>query len=163
VLTDRVLPPVSRYVPHQGVEQLVVSPHDDLAGVVARLHAAGDEFDAIYDLTLLDPCNHDFRNAVTALSGLCGLGAKVHLILAGGVEESRLISVGRHLSKVGFVAVPGWTALLGGAAGSNFADPNVEPYLCADVDGAARPVAAVEFTRVGSSVADAPALAKLAV
>src|SRR5260221_193829 len=67
------------------------------------------------------------------------------------------------LAEIGFAATPGWTAVLGGAREPNFADPTIEPYLCADIDGAARPIAAVEFTRVGSSVADAPVLAKLAV
>ena len=163
VITDKVLPAVAEYVPHAPVRQLVVAPHANLAAAVASLCAGGGEFDAVYDLALLDPYDDSFGATVTALGSLCRPGAKVHLVLAGGEEEQRLIAIGRELAEVGLVAAAGWTALLGGTPKPGFADPNVEPYLCAAIDGRARPIAAVEFTRVGSSVADAPALAKFGI
>ncbi len=163
VLTDKVLPSVSEYLPHPRVQQLVVPPHAKLAAAVASLRAGGGEFDAIYNLALLDPYDDSFCDTVIALGSLCRPGAKVNLVLAGGAAEGRLMSIGRQLAEVGLVAVPDWTALLGGKPEPGFADPSVEPYLSADIDGIARPIAGVEFTRVGISGANAPGLVKFGV
>jgi hypothetical protein len=130
---------------------------------VATMCTDDGGFDAVYDLALLDPCDDGFCSSVAALGNLCRPGGTVHLVLAGGLDESRLNSVGRRLAEIGVGAASGWAALLGGALQPRFADPNVEPYLCADIDGAARPIAAIELTWVASSSADAPALARLAV
>ncbi len=161
VLTDKVLPSVSEYLPHRQVQQLVVPPHANLASALAS--CAGGEFDAVYNLALLDPYDDSFCDTVIALGSLCRPGAKVHLVLAGGAAEGRLMSIGRQLAEVGLVAVPDWTALLGGKPEPGFADPSVEPYLSADIDGIVRAIAAVEFTRVGISGANAPVLVKFGV
>ena len=160
VLTGNVLPPMSEHVPHLQVRQVAVGPHDNFAATVASLEAGGGEFDAVCNLVLLDPGHDGFCAIVNALGRLCRPGATVCLVLAGGVAERNLAAVSRRLAEAGLIATPCWTTLLSGRAEPAFADPRVEPYLCAEIDGVTRPIIAVELTRAGSSAASRPALAE---